>query len=223
MNDQPQGRQLASKWLKTKALLSSPEIAAHIPATRLYSPAQLSAMIRRYGTVVIKPVRGTGGHGVMKINRRNGRYAWSFNAQRRSYSSFAQLLRAISRVKKRRAYLIQRGINLAQVWGRPIDYRVKYVKVQGQWRIRAMVGRVARRGLFVTNLCRGGRQLSAMQGLRLSGQGGAASKKQQMRTLTKRSTALLEQRFPGIGQLGFDYGIDRNGHIWILEVNTRPH
>jgi D-alanine-D-alanine ligase-like ATP-grasp enzyme len=48
------------------------------------------------------------------------------------------------------------------------------------------------------------------------------AKKREMRHLTNASTTLLESRFPGIGQLGYDYGIDRKGHIWILEVNTRP-
>jgi hypothetical protein len=47
-------------------------------------------------------------------------------------------------------------------------------------------------------------------------------KKREMRLLTKASTGLLESRYPGIAQLGYDYGIDRNGHVWMLEVNTRP-
>lgn len=222
MNEPIQGRQLASKWLKTQALLSSPEIAAHIPVSRLYRPSQLRVMLRRFRTVVIKPVIGSGGRGVIKISRSNGRYTCSYQTKRIYHLSFSQLLKEINRVKQRRPYLIQQGINLAQVGGRPIDYRVKYVKIRNRWHIRAMVGRVARRGLFVTNLSRGGRQLSASEGLRLSMPGRSAGKKQRMRTLTKRSTDLLERRFPGIGQLGFDYGIDRNGHIWILEVNTRP-
>ena len=65
--------------------------------------------------------------------------------------------------------------------------------------------------------------MTAAQGIRLSlSSRWVRRKKQEMRNLTKASTALLESRFPGIGQLGYDYGIDRNGHIWILEVNTRP-
>jgi hypothetical protein len=32
----------------------------------------------------------------------------------------------------------------------------------------------------------------------------------------------MESQFPGVGQLGFDYGLDYSGKIWILEVNTRP-
>jgi hypothetical protein len=119
--------------------------------------------------------------------------------------------------------LIQKGIRLATIGGRPIDYRVKYVKQNGQWTYRSMLGRLARRGLFVTNLCRGGTQMSAAQGIRRSLSGKwVKAKKREMRHLTNASTTLLESRFPGIGQLGYDYGIDRKGHIWILEVNTRP-
>ena len=86
-----------------------------------------------------------------------------------------------------------------------------------------MVGRVARPGLFVTNLCRGGTQLTAAQGISRSVSVSLVrKKKQEMRTLTGISAAVLERHFPGIGQLGFDYGLDRSGKIWIFEVNTRP-
>jgi len=223
MNTYAAGRQLASKWLKTRALLSHPQIAAHIPSSRLYHPSRLLPMMRHYRSVVLKPVRGTGGRGVMKVSCRHGKYQWSYNTQRRSFRTYPQLLSAVNRVRLGRAYLMQQGIDLATVQGRPIDYRVKYVRMDGSWRIRAMVGRVARRGLFVTNLCRGGRLLSAAEGLRRSLPGGVAGRKQTMRHLTKLSTGVLERRFPGIGQLGFDYGVDRNGRIWMLEVNTRPH
>src|SRR5690606_3610935 len=150
-------------------------------------------------------------------------YSYMYYTQRRTYRSFAGLLGGLSRLRRGKRYLIQRGISLAVIGGRPIDYRVKIVKMNGRWVIRAMVGRLARRGLFVTNLCRGGTQLPAAQGIRRSlSPRMAGAKKQQMRNLTRTATAVLEQRFPGIGQLGFDYGLDRSGRIWIFEVNTRP-
>lgn len=86
-----------------------------------------------------------------------------------------------------------------------------------------MLGRIARRGLFVTNICQGGRLVPAAEGIRRSLNAQSIEpKKNEMRHLTKICTSLLEQRFPGISQLGYDYGIDQSGHIWILEVNTRP-
>ena len=218
------GRQLASKWLKTKTLLEHPEIAPHIPHSELYSAATLRTMTEQYGTVVLKPVRGTGGSGVMKISRSEEGYIWSYRTRKRTYSDFDRLVRAVNKITGRRRYLIQRGIDLAEVHGRPIDYRVKFVKQDGRWTFRAIVGRIARKGLFVTNLCRGGRLVSAREGISRSlSPGMVAAKKREMRDLTKTSTRLLERRFPGIRQLGYDYGIDRSGQIWMLEVNTRPH
>jgi glutathione synthase/RimK-type ligase-like ATP-grasp enzyme len=220
---QGNGRQVASKWLKTKALLGDRRIARHIPHTAPFSARRLREMTSRYGMVVLKPVRGGGGNGLIRITKAGRGYRLDYRVRRSAYRSFAGMVRSVNRIRRRRPYLIQRGIRLAQVGGRPIDYRVKYVKQNGVWTFRALVGRVARKGLFVTNLCQGGWRLRAAEGLRRSlPPGRAAVKIREMRELTKRCTALLERRYPGIGALGYDYGIDGNGQIWILEVNTRP-
>lgn len=221
--EEGQGRQLASKWAKTAALLSHPGIAPHIPQTKLYTAANLRSMLNSYGMVVIKPVVGAGGHGVIKVSRTAGGYNYTYYSTRRAYSSFEGLVQALKKHQRGRRYLIQRGIQLAAISGRPIDYRVKYCKQGEGWVCRAMVGRLARQGLFVTNLCRGGTMLPASEGIRRSLSSAVVkSKKNQMRELTRMSTQVLENRYPGIGQLGFDYGIDNKGKIWIFEVNTRP-
>ncbi len=216
-------RQLANKWVKTNALRSNSYIARHIPPSRLLNAANLHRMIAVHGMVVIKPVRGGGGIGVMKIEKLGSSYRLTNKSNKRTFSSFERLMKAVNSARLKRTYLIQKGIRLATIGGRPIDYRVKYVKENGIWTYRSMVGRLARRGLFVTNLCRGGTQMTAAQGIRRSLSAKlVGKKKREMRNLTKASTALLESRYPGIGQLGYDYAIDRKGHIWMLEVNTRP-
>ncbi|TVX98749.1 YheC/YheD family protein [Cohnella terricola] len=216
-------RQLANKWLKTNALLSNSYIARHIPPSRLLDRTNLRDMLSRYGVVVVKPVRGGGGIGVIKIEKSGSSYRLTHQFRSRTFSTFSGLMHGLDRARLNRQYLIQKGIRLATIEGRPIDYRVKHVKERGRWIYRAMVGRLARRGLFVTNLCRGGSQITAAQGIRRSlSSRDVVPLKREMRHLTNASTALLERRFPGLGQLGYDYGIDRNGHIWILEVNTRP-
>ncbi|MFD1956191.1 YheC/YheD family protein [Paenibacillus thailandensis] len=216
-------RQLASKWAKTNALLSHPELAPHIPPTERYSGASLKSMLDKYGTVVIKPIVGAGGHGVIKVLKSGGLYSYVYYSARRSFGSFHALKASLDKLRKGKSYLIQKGIELAKVNGRPIDYRVKYVKTGDGWRYRAIVGRIARQGLFVTNLCRGGTLVKGAEGIRRSlSPSQVYPKKREMRRLTETATQVLEQRYPGIGQLGFDYGIDKSGKIWIFEVNTRP-
>ncbi|KQO01128.1 YheC/YheD family protein [Paenibacillus sp. Leaf72] len=219
-----QGRQLASKWAKTAVLLSHAGIAPHIPPTRRYTGENLRSMLQTHRMVVIKPVCGAGGHGVIKVTQDgSASYSYTYYAKKKQFSSFNALKSALDKQRKGRAYIIQKGILLASVGSRPIDYRVKYVKTDRGWVYRSMVGRIAREGLFVTNLCRGGTMVSAAEGIRRSISGTVVrAKKSKMRELTVQATQLLESRFPGIGQLGFDYGIDKSGKIWIFEVNTRP-
>ncbi|MCM3700606.1 YheC/YheD family protein [Paenibacillus macerans] len=217
------GRQLANKWLKTEALLSNADVAPHIPLTRLYSADSLKQMLHQFGMVVIKPIRGGGGYGVIKVTYEGGLYAFTYMSKRRAFSSFKAMFQALNRAKVGRKYMIQQGIHLATISGRPIDYRVKVGKINGKWVYRAMVGRLARPGLFVTNLCKGGTMLSARAGLvRSLGPKASARKRGEMRKLTNTCVRIMENAFPGVGSLGFDYGIDRSGKIWIFEVNTRP-
>ncbi|MFD0590756.1 YheC/YheD family protein [Paenibacillus sp. GCM10027627] len=218
------GRQLASKWAKTEALLAHPGLASHIPPTSIYSPEQLRQMLSIHGMVVIKPIVGSGGSGVIKVSATGGGYAYTYRASTSRFGQFDALVGALRNHTGKRKYLIQKGISLATVGGRPIDYRVKYVKGSKGWEYRALVGRIARAGLFVTNLTQGGRMVLAGEGIRSSlGAAHVKEKKRKMRELTVLATRVLEQRYPGISQLGFDYGIDRQGKIWIFEVNTRPH
>ncbi|MUG47306.1 YheC/YheD family protein [Paenibacillus woosongensis] len=217
------GRQLADKWLKTEALLRNPEVAFHVPQTRIYSGEALRSVLQQFGMAVIKPVRGGGGYGVIKVTQKGGIYGFTYMSQSRHFKSFDAMFQALNRTRVGRKYIIQQGIHLARIQGRPIDYRVKVVKQNGKWVYRSMLGRLARPGLFVTNLSKGGTQLSAGEGLRRSlGNVSTRKKRAEMRSLTNKCIAIMESAFPGVGQLGFDYGIDTSGRIWIFEVNTRP-
>ncbi|MFC3767907.1 YheC/YheD family protein [Paenibacillus sp. GCM10012303] len=217
-------RQIASKWVKNSVLQQDPRVSQHIPETRFFSPANVSAMLSRYGKVVLKPVVGTGGVGVIMVIRTGAGYTIRHKRKVTRCRNFRSMMAAIGAIRRRRSYLVQRGISLASIRGRPIDYRVKVVKQNHVWVTRAMVGRLANPGFFVTNLCRGGTMLSSTEGIRRSlPKAAVRRKKQEMRNVTRISTQLLERHFPGVGQLGFDYGFDRSGKLWIFEVNTRPH
>lgn len=216
-------RQLASKWLKTAALLKYPVAAVHIPQTKAFNSGNLLNMLSHYGMVYIKPVVGGGGYGVIRVSGSGGAYRYTHMKITRSFTQFDQMYRSLIRVKARRRYLIQQGIHLATIQGRPVDYRVKVVKTERGWVFRSMVGRLARPGLVVTNLSKGGTMLSGRRALALSlPHISGKHKRREMRSLTLTCTHIMESQFPGVGQLGFDYGLDHSGKIWILEVNTRP-
>lgn len=218
-------RRVANKWSKFNVLKQHSGVAKHIPETRHYSAEALSQMLGRYGVVVVKPLVGTGGNGVVKIeSARKGAYRYHYKRTKKTVKSMGSLMHRIDRIRHKRSYMVQRGIRLVTIGGRPVDYRVKMVKQGAHWRITAVVARIARQGQFVTNLCSGGDISRGYSALRHAFPAKAARlKKETMRGVARTSTHLLEKQYPGIGQLGYDFGVDRSGRIWIFEVNTNPH
>lgn len=217
------GQKIASKTAKQSALLGHPGIASHIPSSRKYSPSNLREMLDRYHMVFVKPNVGSGGFGVIQVRKLADGFSYKKYSKTVQVSSFEGLVKGLRKAMQRGYHIIQQGIELLKINGSPVDYRVKYVKSGRSWTYKAIVGRIARPGLSVTNLKQGGRQWSGGAAIRATLGGGAvASKKQEMRSLTSQCTHILLRKYPGLTRLGYDYGIDRSGKIWLFEVNTNP-
>ncbi|RXT06468.1 YheC/YheD family protein [Ammoniphilus sp. CFH 90114] len=220
----PGARRVADKWSKTNALLSDGRVTKYIPETKKYNKSCLQEMLTKYRRVVLKPSIGTGGNGLIQVLRDGKQFRYFYQQKIINFSKFNSLILEIDKVRKGRIYIVQRGIELATIYGRPIDYRVKIQKPEQAWIITGMVGRLAPKGSFVTNLCRGGDQLTLRDGiLRSFTKVDFKKKRLELRKITKLCTTILEKKYPGVRQLGFDFGIDKSKDIWIFEVNTKPH
>ncbi|MFC6334729.1 YheC/YheD family protein [Paenibacillus septentrionalis] len=218
------GRKIASKTVKQAALLSHPEISSHIPPSKSFGYENLKQMLGTHHKVFVKPIVGTGGFGVIQVKKQANGYAFQIRSSVYQYQSFDAMFQQLKKKMRNRSHMIQKGIDLLTIDGCPVDYRVKYVYEYGRWRYRAIVGRKAKRGLAVTNLTQGGKLMKGAAAIAATlGSTAVQSKKAEMRRLTERCTAILTRKYPGLTHLGYDYGIDKNGKIWLFEVNTNPH
>jgi hypothetical protein len=244
-------QRVSSKWAKTKIILQNRLLAIFIPETRKYSLDHLTELLEVYGTVYIKPDRGTYGSGVMRAERRtvhlspSGQLrdhevtaADSYEEKNREqvmyilryakdaevYNSATELHAALTSKIKGRPYLVQQGIDLLCHQDRPFDLRVLTQKnPAGSWETTGMLGRVAAPQKVVTNYHNGGSIFSVETLFKEHMSPGEMAKTiQQLKSLGVKIGTQLETAYPGLKEIGLDVALDQHHDPWLLEVNTLP-
>ena len=127
--------------------------------------------------------------------------------------------------KRQDRFLVQQWINLAGNDGRPCDIRVHLHKDgTGQWRLGGMGVREAAAGKITSNVHSGGKVHEVIPYLsHRFGEEKASAMAQQCERLAFVGAEHLEQtKNERLNELGFDFGIDVEGRIWLIEVNIKP-
>ncbi|MDF2926967.1 MAG: hypothetical protein K0R57_5881 [Paenibacillaceae bacterium] len=213
-----------SKWRKHVALCNEQEIAAHLPETAVLNHDNLHTFLRNHPVVYAKPSCGGGGKGVLKLMRCNDT-VHIMTTTERYHVPLASAFAKVKALSGKRSYIVQQGIDLIKIEGRPIDFRTLLLRPKTEWDYMGIMGKLAVKEQIVTNHCRGGSSISFAQAIAQSK--GLAD--EETGELEKRVEGLslsiaqaLHRKFPMIAELGLDIGIDECLNMWLIEANTRP-
>lgn len=217
-------RWLGSKWVKTKVLLRNSKIKPHIPDTRIFNRTTLKSMLGAYRMVYVKPVRGTQGKGVIKVERTGKDFRYQEAIKEYVFPNFKEMLASLKRETGTKRYLVQKGIPLLKYRGRRFDIRVMIQKnLKRRWEATGIVGRLGHPRKIVTNFHNGGKPMPIDTLLDPS------LKPLQIRKLKKRLKRLglkvarqIGTKCPAVDAVGMDIGLDQSAYPNILEVNMRP-
>jgi hypothetical protein len=214
---------LATKQNVSKSLLTNQRLSRNVPETRLYSKSKLKTMLDSYKMVYVKPNMGTGGKGVIRVEKMDqGGYKYQLETTIRTFKTIDSMANSISIKTKSCSYVIQQGIHLLRYSNRRFDLRIMVQKnLKGKWETTGVIGRLGHPTKIVTNVCKGGSS-KPIEVLLRNYVPNITQYKKQLKILGYRAAYQLNQTFPRIKELGLDVGIDRNLHPWILEANPRP-
>ncbi|MFC5700157.1 YheC/YheD family protein [Cohnella faecalis] len=217
-------KNVLSKWLKTKAILKDPKVRRVVPETHRMNEKSLREMLSRYSMVYIKPEAGTYGKGVMRVEQDNGSYWYQKEEKKRAFDSFSSMYRSIVRNKRKRPYLVQKGIHLLKYKGRRFDIRVMVQRNRKlAWEMTGMIGRVAHPRKIVTNYHSGGKPTDVRTLLKAFASGEKLSSIEKNLSKTGYDAAIaLSRTYPGLNMVGADIGLDNHLRPWIIELNTNP-
>ncbi|MEK8126805.1 YheC/YheD family protein [Paenibacillus filicis] len=224
---------LANKWTMHQLLSEHTGIVPHLPATvRYQNTKDLGNFLKKHAVVYMKPKSGTGGRGIIRLQRLAG--ARTFMMQGRDPSrhiiparrvSVDQIALRLAGWKLTERYIVQQGIPLELGDGRVHDFRMLVQKDgQGQWQVTGCAGRIGPRQSVTSNL-HGGGSAVPMNTL-LKNRFGNERKVDDIRKnayeLGIRVVEHLEKKFGAFCEAGLDLAVDPKGHVWLLEVNPKP-
>ncbi|WP_438447536.1 YheC/YheD family endospore coat-associated protein [Gorillibacterium sp. sgz5001074] len=225
-------RPLLHKWGIHQVLYKNKRIRPYLPETVPYStPSALLKMLERFGLVYVKPIDGTGGRGILRIERAgDGTYRiQGRDRSRRIIAPFTvsdrQLGARIARFMKVGRFMVQQGIQIKLEDGRVHDYRLLIQKNgSGQWEVTGSAGRIGARRSITSNLHGGGsavptRKLLAM---RFSSEETIRGIQEDMSQLAHLIANHIERQFGSMCELALDIAVDGKGRVWLIEINPKP-
>lgn len=222
---------ISGKWQMHQVLSKHTDFACHLPLTEPYTGiAKLKRWMANKQQAILKPVSGSQGRGIIRVRRTN---SGSYIAVGRSscnrplhahFQTAEQFYDWIDSFTKTRLYLVQQYLNLTDSSLQSYDVRALVQKnAAGLWQLTGTAVRVGIRGGITSNLHGGGKAKETMPFLSsIFGTLKAKRIYKQIRCLTELVAPFLEQYFGRLAELGIDYGIDEQGRVWILEVNSKP-
>lgn len=217
------------KYAVYQRLRADDRLVSHLPETSLLSVEATDELLATHRSVYIKPVRGRQGKGISRLERRRSAVLHTTRAgakgHRRSTAVDVETAVAMSaKPSLWNEYIVQQGLDLLRVGGGTVDVRAIVQRDgKGVWHVSAVGCRIGVRGGFVSNLHAGGKAAGlpvlaphlprslSLRKLRADIEGLALS--------TARA---MNDAFSTLGEIGLDLGLDRAGHLWILEVNRQP-
>lgn len=223
------GRGLYGKWQVYEILRHSPKMASHLPETLPFTMQAFLTLLKRDGSTILKPAAGTHGTGVIRIGSHGQRYSIvGRNLQNQSFCKHVATLHDVKRFVKRftagRKFLVQTYLHLYTPDGDPYDVRVLVQKDgSGKWVTTGKAVRIGNKENITSNLHGGGRAVSWSTFLsRYFTEEKRDLIESQIDEIVRHLPPFLEQHHGRLTELGIDVGIDLDGKVWIIEVNSKP-
>lgn len=226
------GRGLKGKWEVLQMLRRDPQLRPHLPATeRVTDWKTIGRRLPEWSCLFVKPEHGSRGIGALQIGAGSRETAWRVRGRAagnrtvdREFADIATLAAWLCRFAGSRPYLCQPYLSLRSRNGAVYDVRSLVQKNGGgRWELTGMAVRLGQSGSVTSNLYGGGHAEEVRPFL--TAEFGPDRAERIIRTLHRLSERIplaLEAANGRMAELGLDFGIDRDGRVWIIEANSKP-
>ncbi|WP_206830721.1 YheC/YheD family protein [Alicyclobacillus fructus] len=200
----------------------------HLPETRRFTGLEsVLELLRHHSSVYLKPVGGSIGRGIVRVDRRGNAYdVWAQRAERAEHftaDTLQDLEDALRRARFPGAYVIQAAVPVIRFHGRPCDARVLLQRPGTHWRVVGYGIRVSGETSITSHVPNGGHIADRWTVLRQVFGTRSDEVDGRLVSFSRAAAAAIERAMPGhVREMSIDVGLDEEGHPWLFEANAKP-
>lgn len=207
--------------------LQKTELRAYLPKTNEFTRPELFLNNLQDGVpIMLKPANGSQGRGIFKVTKEKETILIETDKEEQQIVKSFPIPKAslwLESLTEENRYLYQPYLNLVNQNNEPFDLRVLVQKTKtGEWGQAGNGVRTGRQNGLISNISAGGIVSKAEDWLNTLPNKQKSFLTEELQYLLTTIPALLEKHFPPLFELGIDIGIDTNGAIWVLDINSKP-
>lgn len=222
------GYGLPSKWEIYETFKSHPLLQGFLPKTdKIQTAEDAWKQLEEHQKIVLKPSFGARGTGIYLLKKDDSKITVTMTKKGekydRTFQSRSQLNKWIDRLLQRYSYLCQPYLELTTHENHPFDLRVFLQKnSRNEWIERGRGIRLGQKEHITANIATGGLFLPIHTFLKQYPNTIPLPAEHTIHHILRTLPDLIEAKFNRLFELGIDIGIDRNGQVWILDMNSKP-
>lgn len=223
-------RHYFDKWDLYDRLSKLDTMSPHLPVTiKGDKTASIVKMLNQYGHVYVKTRRGSCGTGVIRIEKHSPdkfRYYYSYGGKLFSeIFSEQELMNFIYRFFSRKPFIIQKPIDLMKNGQSIIDFRSEVQKNEnGRLIITGTTVRIGRPQSPIASHTHKEDYYPIDKFMKYAMQFDAQTAytfQEKMNRFLETVFRSVEQVYGSFGEMGIDFGLDTQGHLWLIECNSK--
>ncbi|MDI9259154.1 YheC/YheD family protein [Alicyclobacillus sendaiensis] len=200
----------------------------HLPETQVFAgTGSVVDLLSRHQAVYLKPVGGSIGRGIVRVERRGTSFdVWaqrSTRAEHWAIQDLRELDEALRRARLPGVYVAQAAVPVIRFEGRPCDARVLLQRPGARWQVVGYGIRVSGAESITSHVPNGGRIADRWVVLRHAFGSRSEEVDARLISFAQSAAAAIERSMPGhVREMSIDVGLDEAGHPWFFEANAKP-
>jgi len=197
-----------------------------LPTEQASTPQQFASFVRKHGSVMLKPINGWGGKGIIRVTEtKERRYKVQTNGKRPLDLSASGLLAYVGNLLRHGRHVMQKWIDIRNKDGQVFDIRALMQKNgEGKWQLTGMAVREGKQGSITSNIKSGGNAHGVQAYLEKQfGEEAGQALADSVVELAEYIPPYTEKSYKSrLFELGIDLAVDRSGKLWLIEINIKP-